>query len=238
MPHFAPSVPRPPSQSRDGVVIEVFEHAGLIVELALAGVDDSPRFSGLDHVGVVACAEPYACLSDRRNHDGEFVLSEDAALALRLAGRLTEESLASLEAHVVATYGATVMLPLYLDEGASTRTGLSISAEPIVSPCGAEAIGVIFNRPGDDDTDNLDPAAVRALLVEQVGNYDVYLRGDLLVSSVRDEEGHLYWDHFTYDGRLDKLREDTKRAAEKCVPEAELIRAERRKAEEEDRRGW
>jgi len=233
-----PSVPRPPSQSRDGIVIEVFEHAGLTVELALASVDDSPRFSDLAHVGVVACAEPYGCLSDLQNHDGEFVLVEDEALALLLADRLTEDSLASVEAHVVAIYGATVILPLYLDEGASTRTGLSLSAEPIVSSGGAAPIGVIFDCRGDHYTDDQHPAVVRAVLLEQVRNYDVYLRGDLLVSAVRDEAGHLYWDEVAHDGGLDQLRENTKRAAESHVPEAELMRAERRKAEEEDRRGW
>lgn len=231
---FAPSVPRPPSQSRDYIVIEEFEHAGLTVELSVSGSDMSPRYCDLSHIGVVACAAPHDCLSDKDGDDG-FVLDGDAALGLLLAGPLAESSLAVLEAHVVTTYGATVVLPLYLDENASSRTGLSMSSEPI-GRASAVAIGVIFDRRGDLDTDGEDAETVRALLLREVRNYDAYLRGDYLMGEVRDEAGAQYWVDGTSDGELDELRADAKRAAKESAPEADLMRAERRIGAEEYRR--
>jgi hypothetical protein len=223
---FARSVPRPPGQSRDYIVIEEFAHAGLTVELSVSGSDMSPRYCDLSHIGVVACAEPYDCLSDRDGDDG-FVLGGDAALALLLAGPLVESSLAALEAHVVTTYGATVVVPLYLDENASCRTGLSVSSEPIGS-ASAAVTGVIFDRRGDLDTDGKDAETVRALLLREVRDYDAYLRGDYLIGEVRDEAGAQHWVDVTSDGRLDALRSDAKRAAKESAPEADLMRAQRR----------
>jgi len=227
----APSVPRPPDQSRDYIVIEAFEHAGLTVELSVSGSDMSPRYCDVGHIGVVACAAPYDCLSDKDGDDG-FVLGGDAALALLLAGGLLESSLAALEAHVVTTHGATVVVPLYLDENASCRTGLSMSSEPI-GPASAVAIGVIFDRRGDLDTDGEGAETVRALLLSEVRDYDAYLRGDHLTGEVRDEAGAQYWVDGTSDGGLDELRAEAKRAAKEFAPEAELMRAERRIGAEE-----
>jgi len=120
-----PSTRRPVSKSNEHVRIEEFEHAGLAVALSVVGHDFSPRYSDCAPHGVIVGAEPHHGLSDM-DAEGRQVLADDVALAALLAAPLTERGLVLVEAQVRADYGATVVLPPFLDEAdASARTGIS-----------------------------------------------------------------------------------------------------------------
>lgn len=210
-----PTAPRPVSESNQYVWFEEFKHAGLTVALGVVGHDFSPRYCDCTPEGVVVCAGPYYGLTDVGG-DGRPVLADDAALALLLAGPLTERSVMALEAHLRAEHEATVLLPLYVNEAdAGALTGVSLSAE-----LGDGVLaGVIFAcEDGEDDGSRDGSAGANGPpehLLLAVAQYRSYLRGEILLATVRDvdDDDVDWWSDMEYEGDLDELRATAKRAA-------------------------
>jgi hypothetical protein len=137
--------------------------------------------------------------------------ADDAALALLLAAPLSQESLWVLGEHVRVRYGATVVLPLFVDEDAPSRTGVSLAATP---GGGADApAGVIFDADGVDGASEVE---TKSRLLEAVAQFDHYLRGDFLLAVVQDDHGTVHWSSMTHDGDLNALRVEAIRAADAC----------------------
>jgi len=171
---------RLPALAVEGAPLERFEHAGLIVELQLATGELGPRHEDLGHDGGIVFAAPYEALSDRR--DRKRLLADDGALSALLAEPLKAGGLRALSEHLRLVHGARVVVPIYLDEQAETRTRVDVLTESSVA-CPMPR-GVIFDTPRDEsaradsDGEPRSEVAVREALMLAIEDYALYMRGN------------------------------------------------------------
>lgn len=181
--------------------VEQFEHAG--VNVALYYDDDRPE-SPRDwaHVGHMVCWHRRADLGDETIDTTGF------------------ESMDEL----VQSFGARVVLPLYLYE----HGGMTMSVGAFGDPWDSGQVGFIYatdERARSEFGEAVTDEQIRAALKCEVEEYDQWLRGDVYGYVITDSVGDDLDSCWGFYG-LDYALEEARRAAEYAAKQVERERVE------------
>lgn len=142
--------------------------------------------------------------------------------------------------YIKRTYGATVILPIYLYD----HSGLSMSAGtfgenpgyPYNDQWDAGMVGVIFDTPEQIEKTGIDPDPknIESALRSEIEEYDQYLRGEVYYISESIPGMENKEDSITGFIGEEYAFEEAKRMAEACDQLVQRERAERKRWEERD----